>query len=80
MPSLNKLAVLVLVILIVWFGARWFERLNAARRRAALRDERARAAAAERAPVATTELTRCPACGVYAARGTVCACGANLRR
>jgi uncharacterized protein len=69
MLSFPKLVVLVAVVAIVWFGFRWLERVERARRRAAERSQ-ARLGRERQSPIGrgeTQEMKACPVCGTYVA-------------
>jgi len=69
--SFWKIVVLVAVIAVVWFGFRWLQRLEKARRGAA---ESSSTRLDGRRQAATEELAPCKVCGVYIAAGSP-ACG-----
>ena len=76
MLSFPKLIVLVAVIAVIWFGFRWLERVERARRRAAERAQ-ARLGRDRLGPIGgaeTQEMKACPVCGTYVA-ATARACG-----
>lgn len=76
MLSFPKLVVLVAVIAVIWFGFRWLERIERARRRAAERAQ-ARLGRSRPGPIGggeTQEMKACPVCGTYVA-ATAGACG-----
>jgi hypothetical protein len=73
---LVKLLLLAIILIVVWHGARWIARVDAARRRweAAKHDSQAQGELRERA-VDATETERCRVCGVYVAAGATQGCG-----
>lgn len=81
MLSLPKLLLLALVIGAVWFGWRWFQRVDAVRR-----DQLRRQAAPQPAPrrdpgaeaprgAAAEDMEKCPECGAYVAPRSATSCG-----
>ena len=62
-PSLQKLLVLVLVILVVWKGFQLLNRLG--RERKAANVQPRKAPAAKRAEAAVQETRQCAVCGAY---------------
>lgn len=83
MLSLSKLVLLVLVVVAVWFGWRWYRRVAAiartgAARRAAGGRRPAPAAATGGATAATIvaeDMEKCPECGAYVAPHAAVSCG-----
>src|SRR4051812_43289807 len=69
--SITKLIALAALLFAVWYGLRWFQRIN----HLAKSVEQARREAAAPPPPAKTEaLAACPVCGTYvAARSPACA-------
>jgi hypothetical protein len=75
--SLGKLLVLAAIILIVWYGFKYTQRVGAVRetlRRGAAEKARPAAGPAARPPAAE-DLVKCERCGAYVAAGSSAACG-----
>ena len=74
--GIQKLLLLALVIGAVWYGFKFFGRLDGSRRRV---EKAARAAvdkaAGPRAEPAAQDMERCETCGDFVAQGSATACG-----
>ena len=71
MLSITKLIVLAALIFAVWYGLRWFQRINHLAKSV---EQARREAAVPPAPAKTEALVACPVCGTYvAARSPACA-------
>ncbi|WP_448191149.1 hypothetical protein [Azospirillum sp. sgz301742] len=83
MLSFSKLILLALVIGAVWFGWRWFQRVDAVRREHLRRQAAPRPAAsphrgAQPEPardVSAEDMEKCPECGAYVAPRSATSCG-----
>ena len=62
MLSIPKLIALAALIFAVWYGLRWFQRMN---HLAKTVEEARREAAAPPPPAKTEELVACPVCGTF---------------
>jgi hypothetical protein len=68
--SITKLIALALILLAIWYGLRWFARINHLAKSV---EQARREAATPAAPAKTEELVACPVCGTYvAARAPGC--------
>jgi uncharacterized protein len=72
--SFAKLLVLGIVVAVIWFGMRWLQ--DQTRPQDAVRKpgpgpapQRPTAAARDAQPASAEDLTKCPVCGTYVARG-----------
>jgi len=80
MLSFSKLILLAAVIAAVWYGWRWFQRVEAIRREQ-LRQQAAPAAPrrpAEPEPmrsVSAEDMEKCPECGAYVSPRSATSCG-----
>ncbi len=74
--GLQKLLLLALIIGAVWYGYKFFGRLDSSRRKV---EKAARAAvdraAASRAEPAAQDMERCETCGDFVAQGSASSCG-----
>ena len=69
-PGISKLAVLIAIVVVVWYGFKLIGQLDRQRRELARRSKEAPK------PRATVEDTvKCPACGTYVARAGASSCG-----
>jgi len=78
MFSLSKLLFLALVIGVVWFGWRWFNRVGAVERERVREKRRPESAPgpAQSAPrVSAEDMEKCPECGAYVAPHSAVSCG-----
>lgn len=84
MLSFSKLLLLALVIGAVWFGWRWFQRVDSVRRDQLRRQPAPSAAAprrdtqpepATRSAPAAEDMEKCPECGAYVAPRSATSCG-----
>lgn len=84
MLSFPKLLLLALVIAAVWFGWRWFQRVEAVRRDQLRRQAAARPAPHRDSPPATDaaprtvdaeDMEKCPECGAWVAPRSATGCG-----
>jgi hypothetical protein len=73
--SLPKLILLVLIIVIVWYGYRYMQRIEAVRRTFRAELLRRQQAARPSPPVAAEDLVKCATCGAYVAARGAGACG-----
>ena len=64
MLSITKLIALAAILFAVWYGLRWFQRLN---HLAKTVEQAKRDAMTPAAPAKTQELVACPVCGTYVA-------------
>jgi hypothetical protein len=73
--SLGKLILLALIVVIIWYGYRYMQRVEAVRR--FLREElnRRRSAARPSQPVEAEDLVKCAVCGAYVPSRNAGACG-----
>lgn len=71
MLSMQKLLVLALILLAVWYGFKWIGRLDAARR-SSVRQDRSNASSRR---VAAEDMVKCPSCAVYVSPRGASACG-----
>ncbi len=72
--SLGKFLLLVILVLVVWYGFKYASRVEAIRR--ALREELARRQGAQRRPTIPAEdLVKCAQCGAYVAARSATSCG-----
>jgi len=84
MLSFSKVLLLALVIGAVWFGWRWFQRVDAVRRAHLRRQAAPQSAAAPRrdtqpeparADADAEDMEKCPECGAYVAPRSATSCG-----
>ena len=86
MLSFSKLLLLALVIGAVWFGWRWFQRMDAVRREqlrrqaapqpaAPRRDSFAEPARGAQAAGGAEDMEKCPECGAWVAPRSATSCG-----
>lgn len=85
MFSFSKILLLALVIGAVWFGWRWFQRVDAVRRDqlrrpaapqpAPRRDSAAEAPRAASQGASAEDMEKCPECGAYVAPRSATSCG-----
>ncbi|HYG88222.1 MAG TPA: hypothetical protein VD978_18410 [Azospirillum sp.] len=82
MLSFSKLLLLVLVIGAVWFGWRWFQRVDAVRREQVRRQAAPPPASPRRDTYAepargpsAEDMEKCPECGAYVAPRSAVSCG-----
>lgn len=80
--SLTKLLFTAAAIIVVWYGFKWFSRLQDQRAEVARQDEKLRrpaAASAKEPPrhpaAGAEEMVRCDACGTFVAQGAARNCG-----
>jgi hypothetical protein len=76
--SLGKLFLLVLLILVIWYGFKYVNRVEEIRQafRKAARDAAARSSARRGTPAIKAEdMVKCRACGVYVAASGASNCG-----
>ena len=76
--SFPKIAVLVAIVAVIWFGFRWFERWQKERAAADERREARLTGGAQGARPASAraeEMSACRVCGTYVAAATARACG-----
>lgn len=74
--SLQKLLVLALLVGAVWYGFKFFGRLDESRKRVERVAKKAATKAAQRSTDAEAEdMVRCEACGDYVAAGSASSCG-----
>lgn len=72
--SLGKFVLLVLLVLVVWYGFKYVNRVEAIRR--ALREELKRRQGGQRRPTIPAEdLVKCAQCGAYVAARGATPCG-----
>lgn len=72
--SFGKLLLLALLVLIVWYGFKYMQRVETVRR--ALRAEIERRRAAQRpSSVKAEDLVKCTVCGAYVAARNASSCG-----
>lgn len=72
--SLGKFLLLVLLVVIVWYGFKYVSRVEAIRR--ALREELQRRQGAQRRPTIPAEdLVKCAQCSAYVAARSATSCG-----
>ena len=64
MLSITKLITLAAILFAIWYGLRWFARINQAARTV---EQAKREAMAPAPPPKTQELVACPVCGTYVA-------------
>lgn len=70
-PSFNKLAILIAIVIAVWYGFKLIGQFDRQRRELARR-----AKDAPKKPVASVEDTvKCPVCDTYVARAGAATCG-----
>jgi hypothetical protein len=74
--SLGKFLVLVLIIVVVWYGFKYVQRVDEIRRvlRSEMNRRRQEAAPRGRSKV-TEDLVKCQRCGAYVASGSRSSCG-----
>lgn len=80
LPSPSKLIVLVVVILAVWYGFKWINRLDKSRKDNQPRGARRRRGSARVAPqeeIEGIETRVCPTCGTYFPASTGRYCGGD---
>ena len=65
MLSMNKLLILAGVIAVVWFGFRWWQRQQIAKREAPRRTPRQHARSGD-----VEDMRACPTCGTYMTAGS----------
>jgi len=70
MLSLTKLLTLILLITVVWYGFRWYTRVQAR-----ARDLPRQPGGLPRPEIAAEEMIRCARCGVYVSAGKAASCG-----
>jgi hypothetical protein len=70
--SFWKILLLVVAIVAVWRGFRWFERMQANKQR-----EAARAKPQDNPQVGAQDMVACRTCGAYVVSGSARACGRN---
>lgn len=77
MFSLPKLIVLIAIIAGVWYGFRWFQRLQDKRAREdkVLKDKKAKSDGGGSAKNAIEDMVKCPACGTFVASLSGGTCG-----
>jgi uncharacterized protein len=75
MISFPKILVLILLIAAVWIGLKYMSRLANAGNDPDEPAARRPAARGKGSAVATTNLVKCPACGVYVSESSPKACG-----
>lgn len=70
MLSFPKLLFLVGILAAVWYGLRWFRRIERVGR-----EERPKAPRSSRPRVEAEDMEKCPRCGIYVSPGSAGACG-----
>jgi uncharacterized protein len=71
--SISKLALLILLVAVVWFGVKYLNRFDAVRQ--ALREERRRRGSRSPQPADAEDLVKCSSCGAYVVSRSALACG-----
>ena len=82
MLSFSKFLLLLLVVGAVWFGWRWFQRVDTVRREQLRRQAAPQPAPSRRDPHAeparsasAEDMEKCPECGAYVAPRSAASCG-----
>jgi hypothetical protein len=73
--SLGKLIVLALLVLIVWYGFKYVQRVEDVRRMLRREIERRRGQPQQKRTVVAEDLVKCTRCGAYVATGSRSSCG-----
>ena len=79
MLSLSKILLLIVVVVAVWFGWRWYQRVGDVGREKLRERDAARRPQAGRSSgggaVGAEDMEKCPECGAYVAPRSAVACG-----
>jgi hypothetical protein len=76
LPSLNKLLVLAVIIMVVWYGFKFIGQLDRVRKEALRQQAKSRAKApATDAGREVEDMVKCRVCGTYMASAAATSCG-----
>jgi uncharacterized protein len=73
--SFGKLLVLILLVLVVWYGFKYVQRVEDVRRMLRRELERRQGKPQPNQPIPAEDLVKCARCGAYVATGSRSSCG-----